>query len=128
MEAVVQALGLSCESVAQRTHCQSIRPSGARFEAVAPDGTVTADRELSFSASGPTELESEARRLFAAVANAVTGDPELSRAWQDQIWAAFDDPQVSTAALPNGANWTASRQEVGDVLIWSLRLTSETSP
>jgi hypothetical protein len=114
---------MTCESIATRIHCQTVRPSGARFEAVGPDGTIASDRELTFTASGPIELEPEARRLFATVADAVSGDPELSTAWQDQIWAAFAEPQASPTTLPNGVSWLATRQDVGDVLVWSLSLT-----
>ena len=114
---------MACQPIAARVHCQTTRPSGARFEADAPDGTNAADREVTFTASGPSELESEARRLFSGAADAITGDSALSREWQDQIWAAFDDASASTAALPNGVSWSATRQDVGDVLIWALSLT-----
>jgi hypothetical protein len=100
-----------------------VRLSGARFEAVAPNGSFAYDPELTFTASGPIELESEARRLFGTVAGAVSGDPELSNEWQDQIWAAFAEPQASPSTLPNGVSWRATRQDVGGVLVWTLSLT-----
>jgi hypothetical protein len=122
-QAVAQALGMSCESIAARIHCQTGRPSGARFEVVGPDGTNASDRELTFIASGPIELESESRRLFATVADAISGDSTQSREWLDQVWAAFADPSMPATALQNGVSWSASRQDAGGVLNWSLSLT-----
>jgi hypothetical protein len=113
---------MSCESIAARIQCQTVRPSGARLEAVGPDGSDGSDRKLTFTASGPIELVSEAQRLFAFVADAISGDSTQSREWQDQVWAAFAEPQALPTALPNGVSWVATRQEAGGILVWSLSL------
>ena len=114
---------MSCTAVEQRIRCGATRPSGAGLESDGPGRTDATDRELSFTATGPIELESEARRLFAAVADATCDNRALSGEWQDQIWAAFGDESAPTPALPNGVSWGASRQNLGDVLVWTLSLT-----
>jgi hypothetical protein len=122
-EAVATTLGMGCTAEASHIRCALVRDSGAQFNSDGPDGTDPTDRHLTFTASGPRELEVEARRLFSTVADAVALSAELSAAWQDQIWHNFAEQLEGPAALPNGVIWTAHRETLGAELIWRLTLT-----
>lgn len=128
--AVADMLGMHCQTPGEnRVRCDLSQSSGVSLESEGPDGTVANDRELSFSVSGrPNSATSEAHRMFAAVADAVTGDAVLSAAWQERIWANFASQDWRTTMLPNGAGWSIFSFGIGaDQTSWVLYLMWETS-
>jgi hypothetical protein len=122
---VAQALGLTCETAYAYITCES-RVADNVLQSKGPERTE-AGGTLEFSARGPAAVESEARRLFAAVTDAVAGDSALSAWWQDRIWQRVAAEDWAIETLPNGASYGVHRSADGSGVTWWLNLSWETA-